>query len=159
MDGLTSISEYGMGNFFRENLAEISNEYKRYVVDTKWTIPWGVQTNQITINGENISNVELGMTVEGILGFNGAIHVIDIDITGETTANITLSSPIYPASTQTTVLTFVKYVKDKVVGGYDSVGDSYVISMSVNENARAVDFPLVSLDPVVIDQPSSLENA
>jgi len=159
MDGMTSISEYGMSNFFRESLAEISSEYKRYVVDTNWTIPWSVETNQITISGDNILDVELGMTVEGILGYNAAIYVIDIDITGETTANITLSSGIYPASTQTTVISFVKYVKDKVVGGYDVVGDSYVISMSVNDNPRSVDAPIQPIDGEIVSQPSALENA
>lgn len=159
MDGMTSISEYGMGNFFRESLAEVSSEYKRYVVDTNWTIPWSVETDQITISGDNILDVELGMTVEGILGYNGAIHVVDIDITGETTANLKLSSSIYPASTQTTVISFVKYLKDKIVGGYDVVGDAYVVSMSVNENARGVDAPVQPIDGEIVSQPSALENA
>jgi len=159
MDGMTSISEYGMGNFFRESLAEISSEYKRYVVDTNWTIPWSVETDQITISGDNILDVELGMTVEGIIGYNGATHVIDIDVTSESTANITLSSSIYPASTQESFISFVKYVKDKVVGGYDVVGDSYVVSMSVNQESRNENSPIQPINEESISQPSALENA
>lgn len=158
-DGMTSISEYGMSNFFRKELAEVSSEYKRQVVDTEWTIPWSVETDQITVNGDNIDKIEIGMTVEGILGYNGSIYVIDIDVTGDNTANIKLSSSIYPASTQTTVIRFVKYLKDKIVGGYDVVGDSYVISIAVNDDARSAESESQPINEETVSQPSSLENA
>ena len=150
-DGNTQISKYGMEDWFKDNLQLISPEYKRLVLGVTWTIPWGVATTTITVGGENISEIDYGMTVEGIVGYN-LLYIIDIgtEVGGE--VEITLNRSItVTESPQPSVISCVKLVKDKVIGGYDSELDNYNISIVYNP-------PSLSVESGLVNNSSSLNN-
>jgi hypothetical protein len=144
-DGNTEISKYGMEDWFKDNLQLISPEYKRFVFGITWTIPWSTPTSVITVGGDNISQLDYGMTVEGISGYN-LLYITDIGTETDGEVDITLNKSItVTASPQPSVLTCAKLVKDKVVGGYDAELDNYVISISYNPPSLSVESGLVVL--------------
>ena len=135
-DGLTEISKVGMEDFFRDEFRQLSSEYKRESIDIGWTIEWNTPINTITVSGENISLLEYGMSIEGILGHEG-LYIIDIGTETGGEVDITLSKTItISASPQSTVIQAAKYVKDKIVGGIDNYLDQYSISVQFNESSR-----------------------
>lgn len=135
-DGITEISNYGMFDFFQDELKQISPDFKRLIVDVEWTIPWSTPTTTLTVSGVNISNIEIGMSIEGIVGYSD-LYVADIGTPTGSSVVITLSKSItVTESPQPTVLNLVKFVKDKVIGGYDDVYDNYVVSIVYNEPSR-----------------------
>ena len=135
-DGMTEINKYGMEDYFRDEFRQISSSFKREVVDISWTIPWSTPATVLTVGGANISLLEYGMTIEGISGFQN-VYIVDIgtEVAGE--IDITLNQSITVVNTpQPTIIQAVRYVKDKVIGGYDNKLDNYVVSISYNEPSR-----------------------
>ena len=120
-DGITEISQYGMFDFFRDNLAKISDEFQIYKVTSTSVAGGPAVTFDITTNGDlvepgmqiHISNNDTGAIVESI-AYNG---VNDWTITASASLTVTAST------------SFVKYVKDKVIGGWDIHNKNYVVSL------------------------------
>lgn len=147
MDGLTEISKYGMEDYFRDEFRGISTEFQRVVVDASWTIPWSTNTSAITVSGENVSSIEIGMLIEGIVGWPD-VYVDNVGTISNNTATLTLSQSInVTASPQPSVLQFVKLVRDKIIGGYDNVQETYILSIVKNEPSR------VASDSTLVDIP------
>lgn len=143
-DGLTEISKYGMEDYFRDEFKEISNELKRYVVDVEWEVPWSTTTDTLTVSGENIAELDYGMTVEGIEGESG-LHIIDIGTESGGEVDITLNKEISnPSSPQRSSIQCVKLVRDMVVGGYDNNYENYVLSIRYNPPSKSESSGLVS---------------
>lgn len=144
-DGHTEISKYGMEDYFNDILENISSSYKRYIVDVEWTIPWSTPTTVITVSGDNISELDYGMSVEGISGYN-VLYITDIGTESNGEVDITLNQSITVTnSPQPSVISCVKLVKDKVVGGYDTEMDNYVVSIAYNPPSRSEGSSLVSI--------------
>jgi len=130
-DGLTEISEYGMSDYFRDELKKISSNFKTYTVvnSTSYTAS-PLTTNTVPLD-ESSDDIEIGMNVT-LNGLSTDAYVIDINyITDLVTFSKALTftgktSPIVPD-----VITFTKPVKDKIVGGWDIFDKQYVISMQI----------------------------
>lgn len=142
-DGLTEISNYGMRDFFRDELAKVTNDIQ--VKDLTDTIdgiqpPWPYPTNGAVSPGEPyvfknppgggttpfvdapvgsailINGVETGCFVEEIT-----------DVSGEIRVEISDFIPFQFSAAST--ITFREYIKDNVIGAYDVYNDNYTISM------------------------------
>lgn len=146
-DGLTEISKYGMEDYFEDAFKELSTERKRYIVDVSWSIPVLMPTDTITVTGDNIDFIEIGMAVEGIIGFTD-LYVIDVGTPSGGSVDITINESIdITVSTQPDVLNLVKYVRDKVIGGYDDVYENYVLSTVYNPPQRTSESGLITITP------------
>ena len=135
-DGLTEINKAGMNDFFRDELNRISSQPKRFIIDVEWTIPWSTPTTTLTVSGANVSLINVGMAIEGIVGWTD-LYVDAIGTITNDEVDITLSQEITVTdSPQSSVINLVKYVKDRVVGGYDADKDLYNVSIVYNEPSR-----------------------
>jgi len=128
LDGITPISDYGMKDYFNDELGRLSSGTKRYVVDVTWEVPWGLTTDTITVSGSNISELDYGMAIEGVLGVSG-LYITDIGTESGGEVDITLNKELSDLdSPQNNSIQAIKYVKDRIVGGYDTEYENYVIS-------------------------------
>ena len=129
-DGLTEISRYGMRDYFRDTLADISEQFQTKEIVLSLPGPLEPQPSipgtQISFNDSNfntVSELEYGMeVVAGDFEPNG-LYVVDIN-GSVVTFNDTITS-INPYGN----VTFYKPVKDRIVGAYDNYYDKYVVSM------------------------------
>ena len=129
-DGLTEISRYGMRDYFRDTLADISEQFQTKEIVLSLPGPLEPQPSipgtQISFNDSDfntVSELEYGMeVVAGDFEPNG-LYVVDIN-GSVVTFNDTITS-ITPYGN----VTFYKPVKDRVVGAYDNYYDKYVVSM------------------------------
>ena len=119
-DGITEISQYGMFDFFRDNLAELSDQFQIYSITSASVAGTGL-TFDITTNGDL---VEPGMQIH-VNGNDTGFIVDSITYNGVNDWTITASGSL----TVTTSTSFVKYVKDKIIGGWDIHNKNYVVSM------------------------------
>lgn len=146
-NGLTEISRYGMEDFFRDEFKRISNSFKRDVIDVSWEILWSTPTTTLTVSGDNISLIEIGMSIEGIVGITD-LYVTDVGTESNGEVEITLSKEIeVTSSPQPSSITLVKFVKDKVIGGYDNHNENYVVSVVYNPPSRSEGSGLVDIIP------------
>jgi len=129
-DGLTEISRYGMRDYFRDTLADISEQFQTKEIVLSLPGPLEPQPSipgtQISFNDSDfntVSELEYGMeVVAGDFEPNG-LYVVDIN-GSVVTFNDTITS-INPYGN----VTFYKPVKDRIVGAYDNYYDKYVVSM------------------------------
>jgi hypothetical protein len=133
-DGITEISRYGMRDYFRDTLADISEQFQTKEIvltlpgplEPQPVIP-GTQINFNDSDFNTFSELEYGMeVVAGDFEPNG-LYVVDIN-GSVVTFNGTITS-ITPYGN----VTFYKPVKDKVVGAYDNYYDKYVVSMQQSD--------------------------
>jgi hypothetical protein len=135
-DGLTEISEYGLRDFFRDNLGSLNNSFRQTNL-LNFTITSGIPsqgTSTFGISGDadnSVADLELGMQQQGAFYNTNGIYINNISSidTVNNTAIITVNETV-----DTTVLgppsfSFFKFTKDKVVGGYDNYLDKYVLSI------------------------------
>ena len=127
-DGLTEISQYGMSTFFREEFAKINSNFKEFtftaIISTSGT-QGGV--GYITLNPSNVlTNLEKGMLVS-IPQTSGS--PITATVVGVVSANIVYLSndPGTPSIGQNA--TFTKFIKDRLLGGWDIHNKNYVVSI------------------------------
>ena len=127
-DGLTEISQYGMSTFFREEFAKTSSNFKEFtftaIISTSGT-QGGV--GYITLNPSNVlTNLEKGMLVS-IPQTSGS--PITATVVGVVSANIVYLSndPGTPDVGQNA--TFTKFIKDRLLGGWDIHNKNYVVSI------------------------------
>ena len=125
-DGLTEISQYGMSTFFREEFAKINSNFKEFTF-TGNIVSSGSTPAKLTLSPSNIlTNLEKGMLVS-IPQTSGS--PISATITGIVNANILYLSndPGTPNIGQSA--TFTKFVKDRLLGGWDIHNKNYVVSI------------------------------
>ncbi len=125
-DGITEISQYGMGDYFRDNLSQISDQWRNYVVEYEITNygTSGTGLYYITVTPKP-EDVEVGMSVSipQVTGSN-----VNTIVTGFDNNNIYIQvDPKTPLVGVDAV--FTKFVKDEVLGGYDQYDDFYKVSM------------------------------
>ena len=125
-DGLTEISQYGMSTFFREEFAKINSNFKEFtftgVIAGSATTP-----PKLTVNpSSGLVNLEKGMLVS-IPQTSGS--PVSATIVGIVNTNILYLSndPGTPNVGQNA--TFTKFIKDRLLGGWDIHNKNYVVSI------------------------------
>ena len=135
-DGLTEISGYGMSDFFRDKFAELSDVFKEFSFTIQLTST-NAGLNKITLDStsNNLVNLEKGMIVD-IPQTNGSvISAIVVAITSTNVIRINIS-PGTPAAGA--ILTFKKFIKDRIVGGWDAYNKNYTISIQNKSEEPAI---------------------
>ena len=138
-DGITEVSEYGMKDYFRDELNEISDNFKRCSYNYAIENVISVEPTALTFSDVDVTTpFELGMKVEFPTP-NGIDYLIteiipDFPIAGKQTIVI---NPPYsyigvPTLQAGDIVTFVTYIKDKIVGGWDNHNKNYVVSIQQN---------------------------
>tara|TARA_R100001460_G_scaffold39995_1_gene74953 strand:+ start:3700 stop:5433 length:1734 start_codon:yes stop_codon:yes gene_type:complete len=135
-DGITEISGYGMKDYFRDTLAQISDTPQRQVVTSNLTglQPAGV-SNEVNVGGVGggTANVEIGAMVEvatsGGVVTSTNLHVIDIVSANKATLSGTFD--FGPTATYFTV-NFVSYRRGRAIGAWDSHQSAYTLSLQTN---------------------------
>ncbi len=145
-DGVTEISSYGMKDYFRDELNLISDSFKRctysYVMESATVEPTVITFDDSVVT----TDFELGMKVEFPTpdGTEYSIQQIvkDYPSVGKQSVFILPQyahigyTPLVPGDT----ITFVKFIKDKIVGGWDNHNQNYVISMQQNNCTEATSY-------------------
>ena len=125
-DGLTEISQYGMSTFFREEFAKINSNFKEFTF-TGVIAGSGSSPAKLTLSPSNVlTNLEKGMLVS-IPQTSGSS--ISATITGIVNTNTLYLSndPGTPNVGQNA--TFTKFIKDRLLGGWDIHNKNYVVSI------------------------------
>ena len=144
-DGITEISSYGMRDYFRDELATISDNLERRVVNIASSMGSG-STTTLTLN--NVNGIEIGAKVEEVntTPITTDTGSVVVDIPSSTTVTI---SPSYIVGTNLASFNFVTYKRDKVYGGWDIHGRSYTASLQTtprNVSTVATSFNTLSFD-------------
>ena len=159
-DGITEISEYGMKDFFRDNLNKIDDGFK-----TSTSLEFLVQGQMppVTI-GNSISINELGafiqtknaLTTATAPSIGSVLEILSLTsgqyittnaiVTGINTTNRLIfltqagfSDFITSGETSQGTCRFVSKVKDSVVGAYDSYQDQYVVSLQRSAPSKTIE--------------------
>jgi hypothetical protein len=156
-DGITEISSYGMKDYFRDELNLISDSFKRcsYSYDIENVV--GTEPTYLTFLDTDVTTpFELGMKVEFPTP-DGNEYIIneiakDSPVAGKQTIRV---SPDYsyigvPTLSNGDTVTFVKFIKDKIVGGWDNHNQNYVISLQQNNCTEDTsDYNTLSFDETI----------
>ena len=136
-DGLTEISRYGMRDYFRDTLANISEQMESsspIIVFASPAFGEPTTTNLFTVVGGNnsqVENLELGMVSSQPFYNKSGLYILDIlnVDTLANTADVLINTEVDTSVIGDDSFQFVKFIKDKVVGAYDNYYDKYVVSM------------------------------
>ena len=125
-DGLTEISQYGMSTFFRDEFAKINSNFKEFTF-TGTIVGSGSSPAKLTLSPSNVlTNLEKGMLVSIPQTSGSPISATIIGIVNTNTLYLS-NDPGTPNIGQSA--TFTKFVKDKVIGGWDIYNKNYVVSI------------------------------
>jgi len=116
-DGLTEISQYGMSDYFRDQLSALNNEFKTFSFTGNVT----VAGTQVTF-ASNSSFLEVGMQILFNTGEVSLIASLDL---ANNRCNV-LSSLTGANPTSATV---TKQVVDKIQGSWDAHSKNYILSI------------------------------
>lgn len=151
-DGLTEISNYGMKDYFRDNLSALDNNYK--TENVPWTLasnPPVEDANPFYVESVNFCDIFLGSKV---LNLNSSNVAVDTGAIVTNTSIVPGSDPVMVAVTTNNTITpedsgFFSYeYKSKIVGGWDNHNRYYTVSLQskpafVSDNS---DFITLSFD-------------
>ena len=161
-DGLTEISQYGMSDYFRDNLSEINNNSKIWQ-SSNVTIT-GAGTFVVTVS--SVDDLQIGMRVQ----FSPTNQVTFITTIDPVNNKVTVKDEILDLGTGKKSLFARKNVKDKLVGAWDSHSKNYVLSIQIadtsptsKENKSTLNFDdgingWVSFQTFIPDSMRSLKN-
>ena len=132
-DGITEISSYGMRDYFRDTLANISEVPQSFQVTVTLNIdqPAGFNNYLYFIDsGFNaVADLELGMQTLSSGLFPEGLYVVNVGNGPLPNTKIVTFNDIVQLYNPGADISFYKNVKDKVVGTYDNYYDNYVVSM------------------------------
>jgi len=151
-DGLTEISNYGMKDYFRDNLSSLDSNYK--TENVPWTIaanPPQETNNPFYVEDVSACDIFLGSKV---LNLNSSNVAIDTGAIVTNTSVVPGSDPVLIAVTTNNTINpedsgFFSYeYKSKIVGGWDNHNRYYTVSLQskpafVSDNS---DFTTISFD-------------
>jgi hypothetical protein len=128
-DGLTEISMYGMQDYFRDNLADVSDSLTTQSISTDHSSGGTLGTAKVVVT----STIALtpGMTISGQPG-----NVVFLEVSG--TTYTVYNSAAFTSALSGTV-TFNYKTKGKVIGGWDIHNKNYVVSLQKNSNQVSTD--------------------
>ena len=125
-DGLTEISQYGMSTFFREEFAKINSNFKEFTF-TGIIVGSGSSPAKLTLSPSNVlTNLEKGMLVSIPQTSGSPISATIIGIVNTNTLYLS-NDPGTPSVGQNA--TFTKFIKDRLLGGWDIHNKNYVVSI------------------------------
>jgi len=125
-DGLTEISQYGMSTFFREEFAKINSNFKEFTF-TGIIVGSGSSPAKLTLSPSNVlTNLEKGMLVSIPQTSGSPISATIIGIVNTNTLYLS-NDPGTPNVGQNA--TFTKFIKDRLLGGWDIHNKNYVVSI------------------------------
>ena len=131
-DGLTEISMYGMRDYFRDELAEISNEQTLNTFTATWVSEGTTGDTLVTVNNiESGYNITTGMYIQGANNIQTQGYITNIEISGGNT--IIYYSAIFENDLSGT-LTFVFPTTGQIKGGFDIHAKNYVLSLQKNSS-------------------------
>ena len=141
-DGITEISGYGMRDYFRDELARISDDYERQAISKPISGTPSGNITSFSVTATDASDVQLGASLE-LSNSSGNV------VTGSTVTNIvdagsTLTITISPAANFGTSGTytnavFVTYAKGKIYGAWDTHQSAYTISLQTSPRTISTD--------------------
>jgi hypothetical protein len=151
-DGITEISNYGMKDYFRDNLSTLDNNYK--TENVPWTIaanPPQPTNNPFYVEDVSACDIFLGSKV---LNLNSSNVAVDTGAIVTNTSIVPGSNPVLTAITTNNTINpensgFFSYeYKSKIVGGWDNHNRYYTVSLQskpafVSDNS---DFVTLSFD-------------
>ena len=123
-DGLTEISMYGMRDYFRDELAEVSDLNTTMTFTAEYVSGGETSTTEVVVSTSSISEnqkITPGMKIQGQPGF---ITYVD---KGNTNTKIYYSQLF--SDTITDPVTFEYNTRGKVLGGWDIHNKNYVVSL------------------------------
>ncbi len=135
-DGITEISGYGMKDYFRDTLAQISDTPQRQVVTSNITglQPAGV-SSEVNVGGVGggTANVEIGAMVEVVTnaGVVTSTNLYVIDIVSANKATLSGTFDFGPIGTYSTV-NFVTFRRGRIIGSWDAHQSAYTLSLQTN---------------------------
>lgn len=144
-DGMTEISNYGMSDYFRDNLALISEDWKLqkqyFELDATSINPGG--QNVITVNLIDDNWPVLGaqlviLDANSVVVIKNNTYITNVQHVSGSEFNLTLSQSILlstPGDFRGSYLSY--YTKSKAVGGYDIHNQQYVLSLQSTPNYSA----------------------
>ena len=142
-DGITEISRYGLTDFFRDTFSTITSNQQQNTLTFPYFADTTPDTSQITFEIINdvecdCSNIKLG----SLLSINGIIipDIFVVDVVSDEPNCLITTSQRWNAATfkqgdWPEFIDFISYNKDKIVGGYDTYNQNYVISVQDFENS------------------------
>ena len=130
-DGLTEISQYGMRDFFRDKLGEVNDQFytQNFTCEVN---TWSTSLNWIKITTD-LDKIEKGLQVAIPQVNLSEIIARIVGYAGDTNSLILYFDQSI-GSPSGNDITITKFVKDKVVGGFDNYNDNYVISLQKETN-------------------------
>lgn len=140
-DGMTEISSYGMSDFFRDNLSQVSDSKINYVIEGKSTVSSTIPLSSFTIGTTsgptpNTGAPQLGSLVSvesnGIITNYSGCYVVGVLPTGSG-YDIELSKSIDINSVNDTIL-FTNSLMPKLPGAWDIHNRCYTVSLQANPN-------------------------
>jgi len=133
-DGMTEISQYGMRDFFRDKLGEITDKYFNLSFTSTYNSYATSPNNKVRITS-NLDKLEKGLQVVIPQTTGPDVIALVLGLYGSTGGSfLDVFIDKNPGSPSGSDLTFNKYVKEKVVGGYDNYNDNYVLSLQKQSN-------------------------
>ena len=128
-DGLTEISMYGMQDYFRDNLAEVSNSLTTQSISTDFSSGGAIGSAKVVVT--STTALTPGMTISGQPGY-----VVFLEVSGTT---YTVYNSEAFTSTLSGTVTFNYKTRGKVIGGWDIHNKNYVVSLQKNSNQVSTD--------------------
>jgi len=124
-DGITEISQYGMLDYFRDNLATISNKNLWQITTGNTTETNSGNAYMVDVYGADISKMLSGVQLIVDNEFSGYVKKIEPNgtdggsVTIDRTTSITAGQTVY----------FQAIAPGKILGGYDIHNKNYVLSL------------------------------
>ncbi len=145
-DGITEISGYGMRDYFRDNLALVSDDYERQVVSTSIESTTTGSQNEVVLVTNISSTVEIGSSVEVINASNLSVISTGLTVVSILSDNKVKLSSSFDFSTAGTysVINFVTFRRGRVLGSWDAHQSAYTISLQ--NKPRTVAAPVTPLN-------------
>jgi len=149
-DGITEISEYGMRDWFRDNLAPLNDLYTNtYKVPATTTATGNTSFISITLPPPSLTRrVLLGSELyvdfgNGLVPADADIPILvnEIVIPPETNQEIYLSRKFDFSSIANQNIAFVSKKRGNVMGGYDVYNKQYICSLQYNNSDESPNMP------------------
>ena len=127
-DGLTEISMYGMRDYFRDELAELSDEFIAFDIEATYQSGGSVSDTYVDVDPASVTSnqyITPGMTIV----LNGVEQPGYITFVEEKTSIRIFYSQLFTDDLSIGTLTIRYYYKGKVLGGWDIHNKNYVVSL------------------------------
>ena len=123
-DGMTPIADYGMVDFFRDELAKIEDQFQEFTFTCVYASSSSSPSKIVLAPGPNVVSIEKGMQV-AIPQSSGTIIASVLGVFNDVSIFIDTD----PGTPLAGNITFTKFIKDKIVAGYDIHNNNYVVSL------------------------------